>query len=100
MDSTNKQNLALGIIAVVILAAIAWVSLRSTNETAGESAAAAKSAEIMSPELFTDEKTRAAYQVAKDLPEVLDQLPCFCGCMVTHGHKSNFFCFKDNHGAG
>lgn len=89
----------LGVMAILILGAIAWISLRGTNESA-EDSAALKSADVLSPALFTDEKTRAAYQAALDIPEVLEQLPCFCGCMTGFGHKNNLFCFKDNHGAG
>ena len=90
----------LGIAAVAIMAGIAWVSLRGTNEPADDSAAIAKSADVLSPTLFNDERTRAAYQVAKDIPEVPEQLPCFCGCMTSFGHKNNLFCFKDQHGSG
>ena len=100
MKSINKQNLALGIAAIAIMAGIAWVSLRGPSEPADESALLAKSADVLSPTLFNDEKTRAAYQVAKDIPEVLEQLPCFCGCMTSFGHKNNLFCFKDQHGSG
>lgn len=97
---TNKQNVVLGIVAVAIMAGIAWVSLHGTGESTSESTAISKSAEVLSPTLFNDEKTRAAYQVAKDIPEVLEQLPCFCGCMTSFGHKNNLFCFKDQHGSG
>jgi hypothetical protein len=97
---TNKQNVVLGIVAVAIMAGIAWVSLRGTSESTSESTAISKSAGVLSPTLFNDEKTRAAYQVAKDIPEVLEQLPCFCGCMTSFGHKNNLFCFKDQHGSG
>jgi uncharacterized protein with PCYCGC motif len=102
LNSTKKQNLALGIIAVAIMAGIAWVSLRGTNEPPADDPASrlAKSADVLSPTLFDDSKARAAYQVAKDIPEVLEQLPCFCGCMNNFGHKNNLFCFKDRHGAG
>lgn len=101
MKSTNKQNVVLGIVAVAIMAGIAWVSLRGTSEPATDTAAAiSKSADVLSPTIFDDEKTRAAYQVAKDIPEVLEQLPCFCGCMTSFGHKNNLFCFKDQHGSG
>ena len=100
MKSTNQQNLVLGIVAIAIMAGIAWVSLRGTNDTGDESAAISKSADVLSPTLFNDERTRAAYQVAKDIPEVLEQLPCFCGCMTSFGHKNNLFCFKDQHGSG
>ena len=33
-------------------------------------------------------------------PEVLAELPCFCGCMQNFGHESNLFCFRDEHGSG
>jgi hypothetical protein len=90
----------LGIIAVAIIAGIAWVSLHGTNEPADDSASSAKSDGVLSPTIFNDERTRAAYQVAKDIPEVLEQLPCYCGCMTSFGHKNNLFCFKDQHGSG
>jgi hypothetical protein len=101
LKSTNKQNLILGIAAVAIIGAIAWTSLRGTTEPPDSAVTvAAKSAEVLSPTIFDDERTRAAYQVAKDIPDVLEQLPCFCGCMTSFGHKNNLFCFKDQHGSG
>ena len=104
MKSTNKQNVVLGIAAIAIIVGIAWVSLRGTeepvNQSASASASAAKAEGVLSPTLFNDEKTRAAYQTARDIPEVLEQLPCFCGCMTNFGHKNNLFCFKDQHGSG
>jgi len=101
LKSINKQNLAIGIIAVAIMAGVAWVSLRGTGDQPLDSAQLlAKAADVLSPSLFADEQTRAAYQTAKDIPEVLEQLPCFCGCKDGFGHKNNLFCFKDQHGAG
>ena len=99
MKSTNTQNLILGIVAVAIIAAIAWTSLRGAGEPADGVTLAAKSADVLSPTIFDDERTRAAYQVAKDIPDVLEQLPCFCGCMTSFGHKNNLYCFKDEHGS-
>ena len=100
MKSTNKQNLALGVIAVAIIAGIGWYSLRGASNETETSVQLPKSDGVLSPTLFDDAKTRAAYQVAKDIPEVLEQLPCFCGCMSHFGHKNNLFCFKDQHGSG
>lgn len=97
MNSTSKQNMILGVAAVAIMAAIAWVSLRGTDPLTN-SATVSKADDVLSPDSFADERTRAAYQVAKDIPEVLEEMPCFCGCKSI-GHKSNLFCFKDNHGA-
>ena len=105
MKPTTKRNLALSAGAIVLLAAIAWVSLRTTNEEQNQQqpqqvAENPKAAGVLSPALFTDPKARAAYQTAKDIPEVLEQLPCFCGCMMNMGHKNNLFCFMDQHGSG
>jgi len=38
------------------------------------------------------EQTREAYRYAIDRPDVLQWMPCFCGC-VNDGHKSNVDCF-------
>jgi len=100
LKSTNKQTLALGVIAVAIIAGIGWYSLRGASNETETSVQLPKSDGVLSPTLFDDAKTRAAYQVAKDIPEVLEQLPCFCGCISHFGHKNNLFCFKDQHGSG
>ena len=42
-------------------------------------------------------KTRAAYQTAKEIPRTLAQLPCYCECDQSFGHKSLQSCFVDDH---
>jgi Protein of unknown function with PCYCGC motif len=54
---------------------------------------------ILSPALFTGQ-TRYVYQLAKEMPETLAQLPCFCYCDYSVGHKSLHSCFEDEHGVG
>ena len=44
-------------------------------------------------------KTRDAYKVAKQIPETLAQLPCYCHCDQGFGHKSLHSCFEDDHAA-
>jgi len=44
-------------------------------------------------------KAKQAYKIAKDIPEVLTQIPCFCDCDV-FGHENLLDCFIDQHGAG
>ena len=79
MNPNKKRNLGLTVAALAILAGIAWVSLRGTSEAPApeQSVENPKAADVLSPALFTDPKARAAYQTAKDIPEVLEQLPCF-----------------------
>ncbi|MGH9961530.1 MAG: CYCXC family (seleno)protein [Pyrinomonadaceae bacterium] len=44
-------------------------------------------------------KAREAYRVAKEIPQTLAQLPCYCHCDRSFGHKSLHTCFVDNHAA-
>jgi hypothetical protein len=42
---------------------------------------------------------RKGYPVAKEVPEILAQIPCFCGCDAV-GQESLLDCFVDEHGVG
>lgn len=42
-------------------------------------------------------KAREAYQVARKIPVTLAQLPCYCHCDQSIGHKSLHTCFEDDH---
>jgi len=74
--------------------------LRPGEGTSAGSLAAERPYTLDPAQFRNDAKAQAAYQVARDMPEVLEQLPCFCGCMAHFGHKNNLFCFSDTHGAG
>ena len=50
------------------------------------------------PESFEDGEIRQSYQAAKDSPEVLETVACYCGCYGSAGHRNNLDCYKDNHG--
>jgi hypothetical protein len=52
----------------------------------------------LDPSLFRG-KSKQAYQIAREIPEVLAQIPCFCECEV-FGHENLLDCFIDGHGAG
>jgi len=50
------------------------------------------------PESFANDEVRRSYQAAKDHPEVLETVSCYCGCYGSAGHRNNLDCYKDNHG--
>lgn len=52
----------------------------------------------LDPAQFTDPEVRQAYQAAKDTPEPIENMPCYCGCFGSAGHRNNLDCFHDNHG--
>ena len=98
----NKANLWLIAGAVILLSGIAWFSLRPSEapvERNSQQQLSTLKIPTLPPEMFTG-KTREAYQVAKEIPDVLHQVQCYCGCKESDGHQSNFFCFIDQHGAG
>lgn len=51
----------------------------------------------MAPEAFTG-AVAEGYRIAKQRPELLEQLPCYCGCYLEDGHQNNLDCFRDRHG--
>ena len=50
----------------------------------------------LEPEKFTG-ATRDAYRAAREIPETLAQLPCYCHCDRGMGHKSLYSCYQDEH---
>ena len=112
----DRNNLWLILGGAVVMIAIVWVTLRTSGTTSVESAASTGTSmsladkfdgnkghatliSTLDPAQFTG-KARAAYQAAKEIPEILVELPCFCGCMDSKelGHKNNLYCFADSHG--
>jgi hypothetical protein len=50
----------------------------------------------LSPQKFSG-KVRRSYEIARAIPEVLDQLYCYCRCRENFGHKNLLTCFVDTH---
>ena len=96
----SRGVVVLVLAVVVVLAGVTWFVLRPGEQLAGSLATAVRPHTLSPSQFAGDTKAQAAYQVAQDIPEVLEQLPCFCGCMLHYGHKNNLFCFSDTHGAG
>ncbi len=83
--------------AVVIASGIIWYALKGSAQTAQREVLPKPNITTLDPAKFTG-KTRSAYEAASEVPEVLAQLPCYCGCMTGFGHKNNLDCFHDEHG--
>lgn len=94
--AATKINILLIAGALAITGGIIWYTLRPTPVVQRE-VLPKPNVTTLDPAKFTG-KIRAAYEAAKEVPEVLAQLPCYCGCMTGHGHKNNLDCFHDEHG--
>jgi hypothetical protein len=122
----KKRLLGLFVVAAVLLGvAIVLTQPRSTSDTLVERPAApsqpvaqreptkrmehvpahfetAPSPGSLAPTLTAAKffgKTKQAYEVARKIPLTLAQLPCYCHCDETVGHKSLHSCFEDEHAA-
>ncbi len=92
MKVTKKKGnntLIIAAVAVILLAAIAYVFLGGT-----ESAKDTKDTEIKFPDyVYTDALALNAYTYATKHPENLEQIPCYCGCGGHSGHRFLRDCF-------
>lgn len=52
----------------------------------------------LAPEQFFG-KAREAYQVVREIPQTIAQLPCYCYCDEGFGHKSLYTCYESDHSA-
>lgn len=50
---------------------------------------------VLDPRQFERHEVQRAYAIAHEIPEVLNQLYCWCGCENRGVHRSNLACFED-----
>jgi len=86
-------------------AVLAWRGASSTEEPGarrGEAGVARvarrETRPTLDPARFVG-KARTTHQIARDIPDVLDRLYCYCECDKTIGHKSLLSCYTDGHAA-
>ena len=44
-------------------------------------------------------RARLTHQIAREIPDVLDHLYCYCGCDKSASHRTLLSCFTDGHAA-
>ncbi len=90
-------------VALVGLAAALMVGRGSGGPLHPEPRAdAASMGESLMPASFFTSNPRVlkTYQLARDVPAVLDGIYCYCHCKEELGHRSLISCFQSQHGAG
>ncbi len=107
----NKSTKNIIIVVAAVLAAalvvIAFQLRTSTDKTPGSVSAVDDSSlrkgetrETLPPAMFADPFIAGMYQVAKDIPHVLDSVRCYCYCeRDPFYHVSLLSCFVDKHAA-
>jgi len=105
----RKQTVSSGYPAVAAIAVLAILGLGggyllSVNRGGGgevvtvEELRGGETRQTLSPAHFTG-RVAKAYRIAREIPEVLDSLYCYCECKKNFGHKSLLTCYVDKHGA-
>jgi hypothetical protein len=95
----RKQNTVL---FVLLLFPLIFVGLSVEQVHAAkkdESLRRGETRATLDPNMFSDPATRQAYQIARDIPWVLDSIYCYCHCEESAGHKSLLSCYVDTHAA-
>ena len=95
--SRTRWMIALAAIGILLIAGAGAWHMRTAADASGEGAGGGSLTQ--DPDLYQGD-TRQAYIVARDHPELLAQLDCYCGCEQNEGHKNLLDCFRTNHGAG
>ncbi len=50
---------------------------------------------VLDAEQFSRSEVRNGYRIARQIPDVLNKLYCWCGCENRGVHRSNLRCFED-----
>ncbi len=97
----NKHCVGFFVVAFVMLFFSVAVEAAQNNPPIrkDESLRRGETRETLDQNLFRDARVKKAYQVAKDIPWVLDSIYCYCHCDVFSKHKSLLSCYVDDHAA-
>jgi hypothetical protein len=92
----------LSIVLVMLFGLAASNQAATQKEIRDESMRKGETRETVDPSVYaSDPLVRKAYQIAKEIPWVLDSIYCYCMCKEspTFRHKSLLSCYVDNHAA-
>jgi len=89
MVSKNQKKFILSILSILLLATLPGCSGQSKNQQSmmplGQMPNEVQSAPV---------SVQQAYQFAYVNPDIMKQIPCYCGCGAM-GHTSNYSCYVD-----
>ena len=103
----RRAGLTIGAAAAVAIAVIVWhaegpAPTMGSQVLAGPASVAPvarrETRPTLDPARFVG-KARVAHEVAREIPDILDQLYCYCECDKHMGHKSLLSCYTDGHAA-
>ncbi|NOZ03495.1 MAG: hypothetical protein GXO92_02680 [FCB group bacterium] len=92
----RTRNISIGMVLILIVTAGFIMSANGDADL--PEARGGEKRPTLAPRLFPGNVARA-YEVAREIPEILDKIYCYCECQENIGHKSLLTCFVDRHGS-
>lgn len=89
----GSNTLIIGIIAVILLAGVAYYVLAGSSVNSEKTGSTTKTDIKLPSYAYTNPITLKAYKYATESPEILEQIPCYCGCGGHSGHRFLRDCF-------
>ena len=104
----NTKNILIVSIMLSVFTLLVFSACKPANQTSDsvpavkdESLRRGETRETLPPSMFVDPFIAEMYQVAKDIPHVLDSLNCYCLCdRDPFHHVSLLSCYVEKHAAG
>jgi len=101
MKQIKSRAVLLSLVAIALGAAL-YVGIAQIRGRGQSSANAAEErtgdSVTLDPALFKG-PAHEAYRIAREQPELLAQLHCYCGCDKEYGHRNLLDCYRDRHGS-
>ncbi len=106
MDGGDKQKMKMYrfrwmvvAVAVIIVSGLVEGNYRHVSAQKEASLRRGETRATLDPSVFSDARVKRAYQVAKEIPQVLDSIYCYCQCEESPAfrHKSLLSCYVDTH---
>ena len=100
LEANARQMKAVALISIVAnLALLGLVGLMASGHAGPGGEARGEGLPTTQPPQNYAGQTREAYQVAQDIPAVIDGSYCYCYCEENFGHRSLLGCYMDDHAA-
>lgn len=105
LQARRVQALLAAVVSTLLVLCAIWAyrSARDAMPFSGTPAfyeeAPTKLPPVLESKWFSDPETKESYEAARINAKLFSQLPCYCYCDRSSGHKSLHSCFVDEHGA-
>lgn len=93
--------LSAAVIVLLFFMALGEAAQTMQSQRKDESLRRGETRATVDPAVFSDPYVKKAYQIAREVPWVLDSIYCYCKCeeSTVFRHKSLLSCYVDNHAA-